>query len=426
MARSGRRSASLSALIAIIAILLIASLGLAPTRTFVVATDSAVGNESLGMPGSQALIRDVFGKYMAVYVDASGRLSIAYANADPATPGAWETPVKSEAPPVPYARPAALLTSPWTLRILSEGGPMKGALVDTVVRVDRDLFGNIASFSFGPATLVATSAQYVSATLAHDGSILAVWNSVLPGQSSTVWALRWTAAGGWTSVADPRSPMPDAVVVDSSDTEAIHPNIIERPDTLALYVVGNRGPESMMTTLVFNSAAFGGIDWTWRTPNLAWETNASRGFSDATDLAWDPVRFVVVVTYDITHTSRYGVIRLGASGAKEHLDTPSLELTNNEWGVLQVDASSGDYFLFAVNTQLAPPWGQEFGSVVYTRCTDGVWSRALTVLDNGTDDMAISLRRPSMLEIGDGGSLELVYGKGTTAPATLMFVRLSP
>jgi hypothetical protein len=143
--------------------------------------------------------------------------------------------------------------------------------------------------------------------------------------------------------------MPDAVVVDSSDTEAIHPNIIERPDTLALYVVGNRGPESMMTTLVFNSAAFGGIDWTWRTPNLAWETNASRGFSDATDLAWDPVRFVVVVTYDITHTSRYGVIRLDASGAKEHLDTPSLELTNNEWGVLQVDASSGDYFLFAVN-----------------------------------------------------------------------------
>src|SRR5207253_3206873 len=146
MARSIGRSAFLSLAITIVSLLLVSPLGSAPTRVFEVATDSAVGNNSLGMPGSQDVIRDPFGKY------------------------------------------------------------------------------------------VAASAQYVSATLAHDGSIIAVWNSAIPASSSTVFALRWTFASGWRSVSDPFSAAPDVVIVDVSDTEPMHPNVIERPDTFAVYV----------------------------------------------------------------------------------------------------------------------------------------------------------------------------------------------
>jgi hypothetical protein len=420
------RSAFLSLAITAISLLLIAPLGSAPTRVFEVATDSAVGNNSLGMPGSQDLIKDPFGKYLVVYVDAGGNLSIAYANTDPATPGAWGTPIKSPPPLVSYRRPAAVFTTPITMRILAEGGPAAGDLVDVSVQIHRDLAGNIESLTYGDPAVLATSAQYVSATVAHDGSVIAVWNSAIPGASSTVFALRWTFASGWRSVSNPLSGVPDVVIVDTSDTEAIHPNVIERPDTFALYVMGNRGPRSNLTTLVFNAATFAGASWTWGTQDLAYETNASRGFSDATDLAWDPIRSVVVATYDISRTSIYGVIRIDASGTKVHVDTPSLVMTNNEWGVLQVDPNTGDYYLFTVDTPLAPPWGSEYGAVAYTRCVNGVWSRTLTVIDNETNNMAISPRRPTMLGLSDGGSLEVVYAKGKTAPATIIFVRLSP
>ena len=426
MARSIGRSAFLSLAITIVSLLLVSPLGSAPTRVFEVATDSAVGNNSLGMPGSQDVIRDPFGKYVAAYVDAHGNLSIAFANNDPASPGAWGPSVKSPPPTVPYRRPATVFTSPLTMRILAEGGPAAGDLVDVPVQINRDLAGNIASLSYGSPSVVATSAQYVSATLAHDGSIIAVWNSAIPGSSSTVFALRWTFASGWQSVSNPFSAAPDVVIVDVSDTEPMHPNVIERPDTFAVYVMGNRGPRSNLTTLVFNSATFNGAGWSWGTQDLAYETNASRGFSDATDLAWDPVRSVVVATYDISQTSRYGVIRIDASGAKVHVDTPSLVMTNNEWGVLQVDPKTGDYYLFTVDTPLAPPWGSEFGAVAYTRCSNGIWSRTLTTIDNETNNMAISPRRPTMLGLGEDGSLEFVYAKGKTAPATIIFVRVSP
>ena len=92
----------------------------------------------------------------------------------------------------------------------------------------------------------------------------------------------------------------------------------------------------------------------------------------------------------------------------------------------QVDPKTGDYYLFTVDTPLAPPWGSEFGAVAYTRYSNGVWSRTLTTIDNETNNMAISPRRPTMLGLGEDGSLEFVYAKGKTAPATIIFVRVSP
>jgi len=70
------------------ALLLFSSITIAPTNFAEVARDSAVGKNSLAMPGSQDLIRDPFGKYIVGYVDSGGNLSLAIANRDPMDPGA--------------------------------------------------------------------------------------------------------------------------------------------------------------------------------------------------------------------------------------------------------------------------------------------------------------------------------------------------
>src|SRR5438046_10740413 len=119
----------------------------------------------------------------------------------------------------------------------------------------------------------------------------------------------------------------------------------------------------------------------------------------------------------------YGVIRIAASGAKVHVDTPSLLMPNNEWGVLQVDAQTGDYYLFTIDTPLSPPWGSEFGAVAYTRCSNGVWCATLTVVDNETNNMAVSRRRPTMLGLGGDGSLGMNYAQAKTGPARLIVLR---
>jgi hypothetical protein len=410
---------------AVIIVLLASSWTHASATIVTVAGDSAVGKNSLAMPGSQDILKDALGKYVAVYVDASGDLSIAYANGDPTQPGAWSAPAKSPTPVVAYRRPAAVFTSPISMRIIAEGGSTAGDLVDIPVTLTRDLGGNIASVSYGSPTVLATTAQYPSAIPTHDGGIVLTWNSAVAGVSSTVFGLRWTVLSGWTSVSSPSSQAPDVVIRDTTNANNIQANVIERPDNFALLVIGNRGERSNDTTLVFNSATYNGVSWDWGTQNLAYETDASRGLSDATDLAWDPVRSVVVVSYDISHTSRYGIIQIDATGSKVHVDTPDLQMTNNEWGVLEVDPTTGDYVLFTMDTPLSPPWGQEFGNVTYTRRTNGAWSATLTLIDGGTDNMGISPLRPT-LGIGGDGAREIVYTKGKTAPATLNFVRLSP
>ncbi len=408
----------------LVVLLVASSLTHASATIVTVATDSAVGKNSLAMPGSQDILKDAFGKYLAVYVDAGGSVSVVYANSDPTQAGAWSPPSKSPTPVAAYRRPAAVFTSPLTMRIIAEGGPAAADLVDIPVSLSRDLTGNIASISFGSPTVLSTSAQYPSAIPTHDGGIIITWNSVVVGVSSTVFSLRWTLLTGWTSVSNPFSGAPDTVIQDKTNANNIQANVIERPDNLALLVVGNRGERSNDTTLVFNAASYNGIGWAWGTQNLAYETDASRGLSDATDLAWDPVRSVVVVTYDISRTSRYGIIQIDAAGSKVHVDTPDLKLTNNEWGVLEVDPSTGDYVLFTMDTPLSPPWGQEYGNVTYTRRSNGVWSATLTLIDAGIDNMGISPLRPALGTGGDSAR-EIIYSKGKTTPAIINFVRLN-
>lgn len=407
------------------AVLLLSPGAMAPASLVEVAQDSAVGKNSLAMPGSQDLIRDAFGKYIVAYVDSAGQLSLAVANRDPVEPGAWNGAVKLPPTQVAFQRPALVMTSPLTLRILAEGGTGAGHIVDIPVTLIRDLSGNIASVSYGSPRVLGTSAQYLSAIVAHDGSVIAIWNSVVPGVSSTVFARRWSFSNGWTSVSNPLSGVPDTVLLDTTETAAIQANVIERPDTFEVYIIGNRGERSNRTTLVFNSGIYAGTGWTWGTQNLTYETNASKGLADSTDLVWDPVREVVVVTYDVSQTSKYGIIRIDSSGSKVHLDTPHLNMTNNEWGLLQVNPRTGDYYLFMIDTPLSPPWGEEYGAVAYTTYANGTWTRTLTLIDNETNNMAMSALRPTMLGSGTIETLELIYVKGKTAPATIMFVRLS-
>jgi hypothetical protein len=421
----GLRRISQFGIASILAVLILLSpTALAPANLVEVAGDSAVGKNSLAMPGSQDMIRDAFGKYIVVYADSAGQLSLAIANRDPMDPGAWQDAGKLAPTLAAYRRPALVLTSPLTLRVLAEGGTGEGHIVDIPVTLMRDLAGNIVSISYGSPRVLATSAQYLSAIVAHDGSVIAAWNSVVPGVSSTVFARRWSFSLGWTSVSNPLSGAPDTVLLDTVETAAIQANVIERPDTFDVYVIGNRGERSNQTTLVFNSGSYTGSGWTWGTQNLTYETNASKGLADSTDLVWDPVRSAVVVTYDISQTQKYGVIRIDASGSKVHLDTPHLNITNNEWGLLQVNPRTGDYCLFLIDTPVSPPWGEEYGAVAYTVWTNGTWSRTPTWIDNETNNMAMSALRPMLLGSGSIETLEVLYVKGKTAPATIMFVRL--
>src|SRR5256886_13761401 len=250
MGRGLRRFFELIVPAALVVILLASSWTHASATIVAMAGDSAVGKNSLAMPGSQDILKDALGKYVAVYVDVGGNLSVVYANGDPTQAGAWSASAKSPMPVVAYRRPAAVFTSPLTMRVIAEGGPAAGNLVDIPVTLSRDLTGNIASTSFGSPTILSTSAQYPSAIPTHDGGIIVTWNSVVVGVSSTVFSLRWTPVTGWTSVSNLFSGVPDPVIRDTTNANNIQANVIERPDNFAVLVVGNRGERSNDTTLV--------------------------------------------------------------------------------------------------------------------------------------------------------------------------------
>src|SRR5947209_17680686 len=112
MARCLWRFFQLAVPAVLVVLLLASSLTHASATILTMASDSAVGKNSLAMPGSQDILKDPLGKYVAVYADAGGNLSVVYANGDPTQPGAWSSPAKSSKPVAAYRRPAAGFTSP--------------------------------------------------------------------------------------------------------------------------------------------------------------------------------------------------------------------------------------------------------------------------------------------------------------------------
>src|SRR5881396_59054 len=82
MARGLRRFFQLAVPAVLVVLLLASSLTHASATIVAMASDSAVGKNSLAMPGSQDILKDPLGKYVAVYADAGGNLSVVWANGD--------------------------------------------------------------------------------------------------------------------------------------------------------------------------------------------------------------------------------------------------------------------------------------------------------------------------------------------------------
>ncbi len=381
-----------------------------------VASDGALGPSSLATAGGQKIIQDSAGKMITIYVDSSGRISLAYANTDPVS-GAWSAAVKSPIPTSAYARPAAVLLSLTSLRIIAEGGSASGRITEIPVTVQRDAQNNILGFTFGTATVLDSSgtARYSTAVLAHNGDILLAW-AFKTTTTSEVRALRWDPVTGWTNFVG-NSTTPDNVLVDNSSVGWMIPSILERPDNNNVYVLANRlsAPPS---TLAYNKASWTGASWSWGTQNLNYETNASSGIEDPMAFAWDPVKSVAVVSYGITGTTGFGVFTLTSTDLKTHLDTPSIAVTERDWGTISVQIDTGDYYIFLMNVNT----DGGSGTVGYVKHpSGGSWPSTITILDSATNNQALNMRAT-----GTSSSLDLVFAQGTSSPSTIRFARLSP
>ena len=382
---------------------------------------SSYGSPSLSSPGSQNLIEDGFGKFLAVYVDYAGKLSVTYANSNPLSSGAWATSAKSPGTTA-YAYPAAVLVNSTLLRIVAEnvtglGLGFPGAIVDVPVSILRGSGNSIADLSFGTQRILDGShlAQFPSAILAHNGDVLAAWSWF--NGSSQVKTLRWNhLTDAWTSFSGSISNA-DSVIVDNSSLDAIIPIIIERHDNFNVYVFGNYA-DSGPSNLVFNKANFTGEDWSWGSQSLGFEATVAHALEDAPSVAWDPVKNVVVTSYRVTGEKHYGVFTLNSFENKVHIDTPNFSVSTPNFGSIAVNGTSGDYYLFLtdVNTDGGT------GNVKYARSPLGSnnWSSTLTVIDSGLNNRALSLRR-----VGSDPTMDLLYEDEGTVPSTIRIARVS-
>lgn len=397
--------------------------------TMVVASDaeqivgvSTSGSPSMSTTGGQKLIEDQFGKFLAVYVNWEGRLSVTYANSNPSSSGSWSASTKSPNPTT-YAYPAAVLVNSTMLRIVAEnvtsfGLGHQGQIVDLPVSIQRGSGNNIVGLSFGNPMVLDSSnfAQFPTAMLAHNGDVLAGWNW-FDGLSSRIKTLRWNQnAGSWTSITG-SGTSPDDAIVDNSGLGAIYPTIIERQDNFNAYVIGlydNAGPSN----LVFNKASFSGASWSWETQNLSYETGVGHGIEDSASMAWDPVKNLVVACYRMTGAASYGVFTLTSSDNKTHLNTPSLSVSTLNNGSIAVNATNGDYYLFVA--RVASDGGT--GSIAYTSAPSGSnsWNTTLTLIDSGSNNRGISLRI-----VGADKTFDLLYDDEGTVPSTIRIARVS-
>jgi PKD repeat protein len=387
-----------------------------PPASVIVASDAAPGPSSLATAGGQKLIQDSAGKMIAVYTDSLGRIGLSYANSDPMI-GGWSAPVKSSTPASAYARPAAVLASLTSLRLVVEGGSGTGIISDIPVVIQRDSQNNITGFTIGtPKTLDSSGlGRYPTAILLHNGDILAAW----AWQNSTrtmVKSLRWDSSTGWTNLAG-SSSTPDIALLDPVSITWFVPDMIERPDNNNVYLMANRftGPPE---TIALNKATWNGSGWSWGSQNITYETNCSDADDDPVGLAWDPVRSLVVVAYGITGTLSYGVFTLTSQDVKTHLDTPSLAVTNRGWAGIAVHITTGDYYLFLMNVNT----DGGSGPLGYVRLpAGGVWNPAVNYLDSSASDQVLSLR-----PTGTGPTIDLVYATGISSPFTIKFTSVRP
>jgi len=382
---------------------------------------SSLGSVSLSGPSGQNLFEDSFGKFIAVYVDYAGRLSVTYSNSNPSSTGSWAPAVKSPGSTV-YAYPAGVLVNSTSLRIIvqnvtASGPTLLGTIVDFPVIIQRSAGNSITGLSFQTTTVLDGShyAQFPTAMLTHKGDLVAGWNWF--NVTSLVKTVRWNhLTGSWTGLSGPGST-PDIAIIDSTSHAGIFPSVIERQDNFKLYLVGDyddNGPQNM----AFNTAGFDGTAWSWSTQNLAYEIGVSHGIEDATSLAWDPVKNLVVVADRISGENKYSVFTLSNLDTKSHIDTPTFSANTLNYGSIAVNATSGDYYLLFINAST----DQSTGSILYTESPSGTssWSSVLTTIDSGSNNRGLSVRR-----IGADPTVDFLYESEGTVPATIRIARVS-
>src|SRR5437867_9795641 len=204
---------------------------------------SSLGSPSLSSPNGQNLFEDSFGKFIAIYVDYAGRLSVTYANSNPLSTGSWAPAVKSLGNTV-YTYPAGILVNSTSLRIIAvnvtgSGTASPGTIIDIPVTIQRGSGNNIIGLSFQTVTILDSSrfAQFPTAILAHNGDIIAAWNWF--NVTSSVKTARWNHLSGmWTGLSGIGSA-PDIALLDTTSHSVIYPSMIERQDNFKLYVLGD-------------------------------------------------------------------------------------------------------------------------------------------------------------------------------------------
>jgi len=400
----------------------------AASSSNIVATDSnqvvgvsSLGSPSLSSPNGQNLFEDSFGKFIAIYIDYAGRVSVTYANSNPLSTGSWASAVKSPGNTV-YTYPAGILVNSASLRIVAanitgSGIASPGTIVDIPVTIQRGSGNNIIGVSFQTITILDSSrfAQFPTAILAHNGDVIAGWNWF--NVTTIVKTARWNhLTGSWTGLSGIGSG-PDSALLDTTSHSVMYPSMIERQDNFKLYVVGDYN-DSGPSNIAFNKAAFNGTAWTWDTQNLAYETGASHGIEDAASLAWDPVKSLVVVADRISGENKYSVFTLNNIDAKIHIDTPTFPASTLNHGSITVNATSGDYYLFFINAGT----DKGTGNVAYSKSPSGSsnWNSPLTTIDSSTNNRGLSLRRT-----GGDPTIDLLYENEATVPATIRMARVS-
>lgn len=361
----------------------------------VVVGDAGVAHESMGIAAAQKLFRDDHGHSIAVYLDESRRLSVVVCNGSPGSIG-WESPFKSSVVAVHHATvrmgPDAFLT-------LAQSGSNTKEIHAISFRLVYDASWNVVGVAFDAPTLVDGSPAFTPAAIrADDGSVWAVWSKTGLNFSKLV-AGHFDPERGWRL---------QDVAVDPAETKPMYPAIIQRPDNHGLYVFANHDSGSANARMAFNAAKFADDEWTWGVADLDYDASTSRSLPDAPDVDWDPTRNVVVVEHDRSQESRYAVFTLDAANVKTHIDTPVLPITNNEWGGLFVDVTTGNYILLFIDTS------SRNGPLRYVRWSSGSWGPVQT-FDSATDLAGITVRKDAI------GSSEFLVGKGTLAPLEIRF-----
>ena len=365
----------------------------------VVAPDADSYINSIAVTGGHKLLKDSFGKSIAVYRSMSGPLGIAVCNGDPSAKG-WTVPFPST---FTNGRcPSPVLLSDNRLHILYSDA---AKVLDVPVDIVRDPNNNIIGFVWGSVVTVSTQGeQKLSAVVAHDGSIWVLWNArdgVYPNwTNSKLMVSQWTSAGGWTT--------PLAIYIDTTGTHSLYPVLMEHPTSHELYAVANHSSTEDGLILVVASYASGA--WTWLAPNPTFSTTAL-GIEACPDMVADAANGRIMLIHP--NGSIFRVYYFAADRTVTRDDTPTLQVSRPRWGKMVSAGGSSPSIVFEDPASIT-----NARVLVITRGLSG-WNATPGIID--ADQLNVGINGS-----GVTGPIDFVYQKNDPAPSIVRWARLQP